>query len=97
MRKFKYLIISILTCTLVITSIGCSASKKGTDKDNESKKIKEITYKNKFYLYNKDSNDIYTLSKTNEKEKITSDCESIVYSDKLNSYVVKCSDECIYN
>lgn len=96
MRKFKYLIISILTCTLVITSIGCSASKKGTDKDNESKKIKEITYKNKFYLYNKDSNDIYTLSKTNEKEKITSDCESIVYSDKLNSYVVKCSDECIY-
>lgn len=96
MRKFKYFFISILTCILLITSIGCSTSKKTTNKDNNSEKTEEITYKDKFYLYNKDSSDVYTLSKTNEKEKISSDCESIIYSDKLNSYVVNCSDECIY-
>lgn len=85
-RILSCLVMSVVSVSLIA---GCESGFK-------KKENKEIIKKSIFYMYDKDSKDIFTLNDKNEKSKIASDMDNIKYSDELQSYIVCDKDKGLY-
>lgn len=91
MKKIRSILSCIMAAAVSATLIsGCSsANMKEQDK-------KEVVKKDMFFMYDKNTQDVNTLSDSGEKQKIASDIQNIMYCDEMGKYILLDKDNGLY-